>query len=197
MAHALERLGFAVPDRVHLRRYIGPPLRAVFGELLATSDAVLIEHAVAVYRERFGDVGLYENELYPETVESLERLAGSGHQLFVATTKAEVYARQIVEHLGLSQHFVAVYGAALSGEGSHKAELLARLVAEQGIDPGESVMIGDRGGDVAGARANGMRSIGVLWGYGITEELANADRLVRTWRELVTVAEAMGPPRRS
>lgn len=85
MAHALERLGFAVPDRVHLRRYIGPPLRAVFGELLATSDAVLIEHAVAVYRERFGDVGLYENELYPETVESLERLAGSGHQLFVAT----------------------------------------------------------------------------------------------------------------
>lgn len=58
-------------------------------------------------------------------------------------------------------------------------------------------MIGDRGGDVAGARANGMRSIGVLWGYGITEELANADRLVRTWRELVTVAEAMGPPRRS
>jgi phosphoglycolate phosphatase len=129
MVYALERLGFAAPDLLHLRRYIGPPLRAAFGELLATEDKTLIERAVAVYRERFGEVGLYENELYPETAESLERLAGSGYRLFVATVKAEVYARRIVQHFGLSRHFAEVYGAALSGEGSDKSELLPRQFA--------------------------------------------------------------------
>jgi phosphoglycolate phosphatase len=196
MAHALERLGVAVPDRRQLRRYIGPPLREVLGEILATSDRALIERAVEIFREPFGDVGLYENELYSGTAESLERLARSGHRLFVATAKAEVYARRIIEHFGLAQHFVKVYGAALSGEGSHEAELLARLLSEQRIGTGESMMIGDRASDVAGARATGMRSVGVLWGYGTAEELAEADRRVGTWAELVGEVDAMSahPP---
>jgi len=191
MVYALERLGFAAPDLPYLRRYIGPPLRATFSELLATKDEALIERAVAVYRERFGEVGLYENELYPETAESLGRLAGSGYRLFLATVKAEIYARRIVQHFGLSRHFAGLYGAALSGEGSDKAELLKRLVAEQQIEPAESVMIGDRSADVSAGLANGMRSIGVLWGYGTAGELAEADLLVSTWPELVAVLDRM------
>ncbi len=191
MVHALERMGVAVPDRSQLRRYIGPPLRELFGALLATTDPVLIERAVTLYRERFGAVGLYENELYPGTVESLERLAAKGHRLYVATAKAEVYAQRIIDHFDLGQHFVQVYGAALSGVGSYKAELLARLIAEQGIKPDESVMIGDRAGDVAGGRANGMRTVGVLWGYGTAEELGEANVQVATWTDLIRAVERM------
>ncbi|HET9106025.1 MAG TPA: HAD family hydrolase [Steroidobacteraceae bacterium] len=152
-----------------------------------------MERAVAVYRERFGAIGLYENEPYPETAASLERLAGAGHRLYVATAKAEVYARRILEHFGLSRHFVQVYGAALSGEGSHKSELLARVVAEQRMEPARSVMVGDRAGDVAGARANRMLGIGVLWGFGTAEELGSADRLVSSWRELLDLVDEVSP----
>lgn len=193
MLYALEQLGFAVPDPASLRQYIGPPLRFAFAELLGTSDTELIERAVVVYRERFGTIGLYENEPYPETAASLERLARAGHRLYVATAKAEVYARRILEHFGLSQHFVQVYGAALSGEGSHKSELLARMVEEQRIDPGRSVMIGDRAGDVAAARFNRMVGVGVLWGFGTVAELESADRLVSHWRELLAFVEGMRP----
>lgn len=195
MLYALEQVGFPKPDRSHLRQFIGPPLRDVFDVLLDSSNSDLLERAVTMYRERFGAVGMYENELYPGTAGSLACLAAKGHRLFVATAKAEVYARRIIEHFGLHQHFVRVYGAALSGEGSQKAELLRRLIAEQSIAPGESVMIGDRAGDVAGARANGMRSVGVLWGYGTARELAEADQQVRTWVELVGVLEKMSTER--
>jgi phosphoglycolate phosphatase len=195
LVYALERIGVPAPERTQLRRHIGPPLRQVFGELLATSDPALIERAVAVYRERFGEVGLYENELYPGTAEGIEHLAGSGHRLFVATTKAEVYARRIIEHFQLGHHFVEVYGAALSGAGSHKSELLARLVMEHGIEPVESVMIGDRGSDVSGARVNGLRTVGVLWGYGTAEELADADLQVETWDELLRALDGMNARR--
>jgi len=189
--YALERMGFPAPARTQLRRYIGPPLRQVFGELLATSDSALIESGVAVYRERFGEVGLYENELYSGTAEGIRYLAKSGHRLFVATVKPQVYARRIVEHFKLEQHFVGVYGAELSGAGSQKSELLARLLVEQGIEPGESVMIGDRGSDISGARVNGLRAVGVLWGYGTAEELADADLQVGTWGELVREVDGM------
>ncbi len=189
-AYALERLAFPAADLGDLRRYIGPPLRDVFRALLSTSDPDLIERAVTLYRERFGDVGLYENTLYPGTAGSLKLLAGSGHQLLVATAKAEVYARRIIGHFGLGDRFARVYGAELSGVGSHKSELLARLVAAEGIRPAQSVMIGDRAGDVAGARANGMLSIGVLWGYGTAEELRDADRLVENWAELIQWVES-------
>jgi phosphoglycolate phosphatase len=195
IVYALERMGVPAPERTQLRRHIGPPLRQVFGDLLATSDPAFIERAVAVYRERFGEVGLYENELYPGTAEGIEHLAGSGHRLFVATTKAEVYARRITEHFQLGHHFVEVYGAALSGAGSHKSELLARLVMEHGIEPVESVMIGDRGSDVSGARVNGLRTVGVLWGYGTAEELADADLQVETWNELLRALDGMNARR--
>ena len=195
IVYTLERMGFPAPERTQLRRYIGPPLRQVFGELLAISDPALIERAVAIYRERFGEVGLYENELYTGTAEGIEHLAGSGNRLFVATAKAEVYARRIIEHFRLGHHFVAVYGAELSGAGSRKSELLARLVVEQGIEPGESVMIGDRGSDVSGARVNGLRTLGVLWGYGTAEEQADADLRVGTWGELLGEVDGMNARR--
>lgn len=189
--YALERLGYRAPERSQLRQFIGPPLREVFGTLLATSDSALIERAVATYRERFGNIGLYENKLYPGTADSVENLAGSGHRLFVATAKAEVYARRIIEHFRLGHHFANVYGPAFSGEGSHKSELLARLLGHEAINPRESIMIGDRSGDITGARKNGMRSIGVLWGYGTAGELAEADVRVATQAELVATVGVM------
>jgi phosphoglycolate phosphatase len=195
IVYALERMGFPAPERTQLRRYIGPPLRQVFEELLAISDPALIERAVAIYRERFGEVGLYENELYTGTAEGIEHLAGSGHRLFVATAKAQVYAQRIIEHFQLGHHFVAVYGAALSGAGSRKSELLTRLVVERGIEPRESVMIGDRGSDVSGARVNGLRTVGVLWGYGTAEELADADLRVGSWGELLREVDGMNARR--
>jgi phosphoglycolate phosphatase len=65
--YALAKLGRKkLPERSALRRYIGPPLRQSFAEILETDDKRLIEAAVAAYRERFDEVGVYENALYPD-----------------------------------------------------------------------------------------------------------------------------------
>jgi phosphoglycolate phosphatase len=62
--HALERLDRPAPPDDVLAACIGPPLRGTFATLLATADPVLIERAMTLYRRRFGEVGLYENEAY-------------------------------------------------------------------------------------------------------------------------------------
>jgi phosphoglycolate phosphatase len=185
--HALVCLGAAPPPAEALRACVGPPLRKSFARLLASDDAALIERAVSHYRERFSDVGWRENVAYPGVAESLAALAARGTTMYVCTAKPETFARRIVDHFGLAPHFRGVYGADFAGRFDDKSALLAHLLAQESIDPADAAMIGDRHHDIQAARANGVRAIGVLWGYGSREELADADALVAAPGELTSV----------
>lgn len=186
LQHALVRLGREPPEAAELRRFVGPPLHAIFAELLATADAALIASAIAHYRERFATVGLYENVVHAGIAPLLDELAGGGHRLFVVTTKPHVYARRILAHFGLDGWFGAVYGSELDGRHSDKTELVALALERERLTAAATWMIGDRAFDVDGGRANGTRTAGVLWGCGTEDELrASApDLLARTVGEL-------------
>ena len=186
MKYALGTLGAPCPPDDALASFIGPPLRGTFATLLATSDRQLIERAMALYRGQYGDTGLYENQLYDGIGEMLEHARLTASVSFVATSKMRAYAERIVKHFALERYFVGVYGSEPDGRFDDKVELLAHLLATEKAPADATVMIGDRAVDIVAARANGMRSIGVLWGYGSDAELieAGADRLCRAPSEL-------------
>lgn len=173
MRHALERLQAPCPGDAVLASHIGGPLRKAFAALLPEPDPALVERALALYRERYADTGLYENRVYPGIPEALERLAGVAH-LLVVTQKYAPYAVTIVEHFGLRRHFAGVYGTDVDGHLEEKVDVLAHLLRTERVAPAEAVMIGDRAHDVLAARANGVRALGVLWGYGSRNELESA-----------------------
>ena len=192
ITYALERLGVEPPDEATLRLCVGPPLRASFAALLATDDGDAIEQAIALYRERFADVGWRENVVYDGVHDALASLAAEDRAMYLCTSKPEVYARRIVTLFGFAGHLRGVYGADLAGTLDDKALLLAHLAARENLDTRSAVMIGDRHHDVRAARLNGARAIGVLWGYGSAEELAHADAIVRTPAELKPALERYG-----
>jgi phosphoglycolate phosphatase len=167
--YALGKLDRAVPTEDELTWCIGPPLRASLKQLLGT-DA-LADAALLLYRERFGDIGLYENEVYPGIEDTLYALAKSGRRMFVATSKAVIYAERIIDHFKLRDYFERVFGSELDGTRADKTDLLGYALQTMNVDASESVMIGDRKFDMIGARNNGMTAIGVLYGYGTKEEL--------------------------
>lgn len=184
---ALDRLHRSVPEEEALLWCIGPPLRQSFVTLLGSeADA---DRGVALYRERFGDVGLFENRVYAGMEAELQTLIDAGYELHVATSKPHVYARRILQHFGLSGYFAETFGAELSGERSDKTELLGHALAVSGADPARSMMVGDRAHDMIGAANNGIGSVGVLYGYGSREELtqAGAGRLANEVEELAAV----------
>ena len=174
LAYALERMGVAAPPLDELTFAIGPPLRASFATLLGTDARAAIERAVAHYRERFADVGLFENRPYDGITEALAALGARGARLYVATSKPTVYARRIVERFGLAPHFIEVHGCELDGTREDKRELLAHLIPHHGLDARRAVMVGDRGADMRAARHHGLQALGALWGYGSREELHEA-----------------------
>ncbi len=184
--HALGVMGLPVPPEHSLLRFIGPPTHDAFRELLSSSDPELNARAIGIYRERYAKQGLYENSVYPGVAEGLAALREAGATLFVATSKPQVFARQIIDHFGLAQYFVTVYGSELSGERSNKGDLIAHVLTQEGLT-NDAWMIGDRLHDIRGAKLNGLRSAGVLWGYGSRDELseAGADATFANMQELV------------
>lgn len=194
LRRALETLGVPCPADDVLASFIGPPLRGTLGALLETSDRDRIERALTLYRDEYGETGLFENHVYDGIVPMLDRARAVASAAFVATLKPKVYADRIVSRLGLAPYFAGVYGVELApSRFDDKAELIGQLLAVEKVTPARAVMIGDRAADIVGARANRVRSIGVLWGYGSESELgaAGADRLCATPGELVSCLERL------
>jgi phosphoglycolate phosphatase len=171
IAHALARLGREAPPAAALARFVGPPLRGTFAELLATGDDALVARAIGHYRERFEEVGMFENRVYPDVAAGLAELGARGHRQWVVTSKPRVYAQRIVDHFGLLAHFAGVYGSELDGRNVDKADLIQVVLASERLAAAETWMIGDRGLDIRGGRANGVRTAAALWGYGSADEL--------------------------
>lgn len=187
IAFALEKTGHIPPPLEELTGFIGPPLKDAFEEMLGS--ATQAEKAVALYRYRYTEQGrgMIENILYPSIPKTLAALKKAGKRLFIATSKPHIIATKVVQHFGLFDCFVKIYGPELDGTRSDKGELIAHLLASENISPQDAVMIGDRKHDIIGAAKNGVSSIGVLWGYGSAGELreAGASTLCKTPQDLL------------
>jgi phosphoglycolate phosphatase len=188
--HALRSLGYNVPEEATLIRYIGPPLKEAFRELLPIDKHSEVDLAIEKYRERFTDIGMFENSVYPGIAEALESLRSRGARLLVATSKPRVFAERILEHFELSHYFEKIYGSELDGTRTNKAHLISFILSSSSLNPAHTTMVGDRLHDAMGAIANGVKPVGVLWGYGGREELLGAGvvKLLEAPRDLGSLA---------
>jgi phosphoglycolate phosphatase len=146
-------------------------LTVSFAKLLQTTDQIIIDRAIALYRDRFATVGLFENVLYPQIPETLKLIRAAGYQTHIATSKPHVFAKRIIDHFELTSLFDGIYGSELDGTRSDKGELIRYILLTENLSPAKTVMVGDRSHDVIGAKKNQLLAIGVTYGYGSEEEL--------------------------
>ena len=180
--YALERYGIKVNDRSELYKFIGPPLMESF-EVYYGFSKDEAKMAVEYYREYYKEKGIYENLVYDGFEELLKTLKDSRKTLIVATSKPEVFAKQILEHFDLAKYFTYIAGSNLDGTRVKKSEVIQYALSSCSINNlSKVIMIGDREHDIIGAKAAGIKSIGVLFGYGDRNEHENAgaDFIVET-----------------
>ena len=184
--YALQSFGIE-EDRRNLRPFIGPPLTYSFKKYYGFSEEKAFQ-AAEKYRERLRTIGKFENKVYPGIPELLSELHARGDKVILATTKPEIFAREILEHWKLTPYFTEISGSAPNGSHGDKAEVIRQGFARLGLKPEEhpeAVMVGDRCFDVEGAKTCGIRSIAVEYGgFGEPGELDDADFIVKTVEEL-------------
>lgn len=180
---ALEHFGLPVPSREEMGVFVGPPLDQTFIKFGVPADKA--QEAIDVFRSRYLVVGKFENAPYPGIHELLEKLKKQGHRLFVATSKPETTAVEILHKFELAQYFEVICGATMDGTRVHKADVIAYLLGKIGA-PENILMVGDTEFDVTGAAAHGIKTIGVSWGYGTVSamERAGAAAIAHTVEEL-------------
>lgn len=189
IVYALQKFGISVEDKNELLPYIGPPLYQSFEKYYGFSHENSLK-AVEYYRERFAEVGKFENEVYQGIPEVLKELKARGKRLVLATSKPENFALEIMEHFNLSRYFHYIAGATLDNSRVEKADVIRYALEKSGVKDKTSVlMVGDRMHDVAGAKLNGLKSLGVLYGFGSEEELktAGADFIAKTPQDLLKI----------
>lgn len=182
--YALNKLGIGVEHPDLLIPYIGPPLYDSFIHIQGLTHEAALQ-GVEFYRERYRTLGMFENSVIPGIPELLENLRKKRFSLYVATSKPTVFAEEILRHYKLDHFFKFTAGSNLDGTRSKKREVIQYVLDGNDIPAAQALMIGDREHDIIGAKACGVPSIGVLFGYGSEEELssAGADYIAHTVEE--------------
>lgn len=189
--YSLAEHGLSEVSSEQVAAAIGPPLDETFCKFQPGSDPSVTASLVAKYRERYAEVGYAENRLYPGMAEALQVLSSAGLRMGICTSKRRDFAIRILDMFRLRSHFCFVDGGDV---GIKKREQLAGLLRSAQIDQ-NAIMIGDRAVDILSAKANGLRSAGVLWGFGDLAELqgAGADIILSDPSELRQVSGSGAP----
>ncbi len=172
--YALKKFGITPPEREQLLPFIGPPLAESFINFYGFSEEMATK-AVEYYREYFSQTGIFENSIIKGIPALLNHLRDADKTLILATSKPLVFAEKILEHFDLAKYFSGAFGSNLDGSLSDKAEVINEAISKMKItDKKSAIMVGDRKHDIIGANKNGLKSVGVLFGYGSKAELENA-----------------------
>ena len=195
-AYALKHYGIYVEDLDSLDFFIGPPLHKCFEEFYGFDEKKAAE-AASVYRERYRDIGVYECEPYTGIEEVLNYLFEKGYQLAVATSKPEIFAKQIMKKFGFSKYFVTIVGSLLDNSRSSKKEVIEEAFAQLGVgtvyQKSEVLMVGDRKHDIIGAKQTGIETLGVKYGFARENELqeAGADYIAEQPQDIIRIIKEL------
>ncbi len=179
--YAYEKMGIPCPAKELLPTFIGPPLGDSFVRCGVPEEKRNL--AVNTFRERYNTVGKFENEPYPGMIKLLEKLQGEGYHLYVATSKPEKTAFEVLDHFDMTKYFEEVAGATMDGSREKKEDVIRylkeKIQASEEADTKEqnavssngTAMIGDTSYDVLGAAEFDIPTIGVTWGFGDPDQM--------------------------
>jgi phosphoglycolate phosphatase-like HAD superfamily hydrolase/membrane protease YdiL (CAAX protease family) len=171
--YALRHFGIDVPDLNQLRGFVGPPLKESFREYGLAEEQM--DSAIEYFRERYRTAGVYENHLYPGIRELLEALKAHHFTLAVASSKLDSMVHEVLRYFDIEKYFTVIVGGTPDGSLVLKGDVIREALRRLGMEDmrDQVAYVGDRKHDIIGARQNGIASIGVLYGYGSYQELAD------------------------
>lgn len=187
--YALHYYGIEENNEENLKRFIGPPLWESF-HIFYDFPEEKAKEAVLKYRERYNTVGVYENKVISGVPETLKTLYDNGKKIYLATSKPLKLAKIVLEHFDLAKYFTFICGASLDFSFEDKASIINYVLDNQHIENRSSaLMIGDRKFDIIGAKQCGIKSVGVLCGFGSEDELKEykADYIVPEFSDILSI----------
>ena len=170
IVHALEKMDVDAATGPRVETLIGMPLYDIFVGRFGMEEVNALQ-AIDYYRVYYDNLNQAGTRVYERVHEDLARLQAEGYRLYIATVKPTQIAEKVLSDMDLLPFFEGVAGASMGPERRDKSSIIAHALSKFGLAPSRSMMVGDRDQDVEGARANGLRSVGVTYGFGMRDEI--------------------------
>lgn len=194
--HVLAHEGRPPVHGTQVRGLVGRGARVLIEEAMAmTGEAVSRDRLGALldlFVEYYGHNIARESVVFPGVRQTLQSFSRDGLLMGVATNKYEGLSRQLLEALDLQQHFPVVVGGDTLNVRKPDPEHLLEVVRRLGGDPRRALMVGDSTADIDAAKAAGMRSVAVSFGYpNAPVSEMGADAIIDSFRDLEDVASEL------
>lgn len=177
MQSAFAELEMPPPSRESVLYIVGLSPLECMQHLAGASDSRVHEALAAAYRTHFQALRRmphFEEPLFPGAKQAIQHLAAlPGVVLAIATGKSQRGVRALLEREALTSAFATIQTADDAPSKPHPG-MIWNALAETGLTASDTVMIGDTTHDILMARAAGVKSIGVAWGYHRSGELLGA-----------------------
>lgn len=166
----MRELGLPERGEPAVRNWVGNGVerlvkRALVNDLDGEPDAAAFERALPVFMRIYQENTAGRSPLYPGVREGLDQLKAAGYRLGCVTNKAERFTVPLLREKGILDDFeIVVAGDALPQKKPDPAPLL-HAAKELGVEPSESLMVGDSKSDVKAARAAGFQIVCMTYGY--------------------------------
>ena len=176
----MQRLGLEQRSETQVRNWVGNGVerlvkRALVGQLEGEPDTADFEKAYPVFLDLYADNTSKRSILYPGVREGLDYLKAAGFAVGCVTNKAEQFTIPLLKDLVIYEDFsIVVSGDTLEHKKPHPAPLL-HAAEFFGVQPGDSLMVGDSVNDVKAARAAGFMIACVPYGYNHGDDIRDAE----------------------
>jgi pyrophosphatase PpaX len=165
--YALKHVG---PDREppegkDILVQVGKPLEVILRELGYPADEASAGRFVDTYRAHYAEHFNEHTKPYPGVEDVLEFLKASGVRLALVTTKHQAQADFTVEAFGLAQYFDYVHGWQEGRQHKPHPEPVLTALGRLGVQPGAAIMVGDSELDIESAKAAGVATCAVTYGF--------------------------------
>ncbi len=184
--YALEKMDMTIPTDEILMTFVGPPLDQSFR--FCGVDEAEIDRAIELYRENYIPRGIYESYIFEGIENVLKTLKENGKSLIVTTSKVEHLAEKVLADHNISKYFDFICGSDVELTRNSKAKVIEYAFERANIsNRDEVIIVGDTKYDIIGAKETGIKSIGVLYGYGSNDELKDADYIAEKSSDILSI----------
>ncbi len=176
-----------------LRTYIGVHLSDLFRDVFPAYSPAEIGALIERYRDAYHAREHASTRMFPGVREALGALSG---RKAVATSRRTDTTHILLKRFGIDRYFEFVQGA--DGVRSKPApDIVLGALAGLGARPGDCLMVGDSPADILAARAAGVRTCIVDYGYGdrAAIDALQPDYRISHLRDLLPAVHSAGSPK--
>lgn len=170
----MRSFGLAELPAATIIKRIGGGAEVLMRRCLTERSEELIGQALQIFTQRYKEYCCVDTCLYPGVKNVLEHYRVAGKHMAIATQKKETITQTILNLKGIAPYFEVIVGPETFTQPKPHPESVQRILDRVGTAPQRAIMIGDMVSDIKTGKAAGTLTCGVLYGYGVEDDIRTA-----------------------